>query len=114
MFKSMGAKKYCYIEEDDSFHITVAGLSKSKARDYLETIGGMDAFEVGTIVPKEHSGRTTAKYNDYEKVRTLKIPETGEVISVGSNMVIEDTTYKFTLAEDYEDLLQNIHEGVVW
>lgn len=113
-FKSMGAKKYCYIDMEDKFHITVAGLSKSKARDYLEKIGGMDAFDVGTIVPKENSGRTTAKYNDYEKVRTITIKETGEVIAVGSNMVIEDTTYQFTLTEDYENLLQNILEGVMW
>ena len=112
-FKTLGAKKYCYIEYDDSFHITVAGLSKSKARAYLESIGGIDAFKIGTVVPKQHSGRTTAKYNDYEQVRTLRL-ETGEVISVGSNIVIEDATYKFTLAEDYEDLLSHMNEGVMW
>lgn len=112
-FKSMGAKKYCYIDSKDHFSITVAGLSKTMARDYLESIGGIDAFTAGTIVPKNRSGRTTAKYNDYEQVRVLKL-DTGEIISVGSNMVIEDATYKFTLTEDYEDLLQNIEEGVIY
>lgn len=112
-FKSMGAKKYCYIDMDDKFHITVAGLSKSKARDWLEEHGGIDAFKEGTIVPKEHSGRTTAKYNDYERVRKLTM-EDGEVIEVGSNMVIEDTTYRFTLTEDYSNLLENIKEGVIY
>jgi hypothetical protein len=111
-FKSMGAKKYCYIDNDDKFHITVAGLSKSKARDYLQSKGGMDAFDVGTIVPKEHSGRTTATYNDYDKAKTITIGD--ETIVVGSNMVIEDTTYQFTITEDYENLLQNIIEGVMW
>lgn len=113
-FKSMGAKKYCYVDQKDEFHITVAGLSKSKARDWLLTKGGIEAFAEGTLVPKESSGRTTAKYNDYEKVRMLTIKETGETIPVGSNMVIEDTTYKFTLTEDYSNLLQNIQEGVMW
>lgn len=112
-FKSLGAKKYCYYDEDGIFNITVAGLSKSKAKDYLLSIGGIEAFKSGTIVPKAWSGRTTAKYNDWEGVRTLTL-DTGERIYVGSNMVIEDTTYRFTLAEDYEMLLDNIKEGVIW
>ena len=112
-FKSLGAKKYCYYDEDGIFNITVAGLSKSKAKDYLLSIGGIEAFKSGTIVPKAWSGRTTAKYNDWEGVRTLTL-DTGERIYVGSNLVIEDTTYQFTLAEDYEMLLEDIKEGVIW
>lgn len=119
-FKSMGAKKYCYIDTKDEFHITVAGLSKSMARNYMvdlakeQGVSPLDIFEVDTLIPEGKSGRTTAKYNDYEKVRTLTIKETGEVISVGSNMVIEDTTYRFTLQEDYYDLITNISEGVMF
>ena len=110
-FKSMGAKKYCY-DDEEGFHITVAGLSKSKARDYLLEHGGIDAFHEGTIVPATHSGRTTALYNDYTSPRTLNID--GEMISVGSNMVIEDTTYQFGLTEDYEHLITDVREGVIW
>ena len=29
-------------------------------------------------------------------------------------MVIEDATYKFTLSEDYDNLLQGINEGVIY
>lgn len=112
-FKSMGAKKYCYIDTDDKFHITVAGLSKSKARDWLLEHGGIEAFKEGTLVPKEHSGRTSATYNDYEGIRNLTLPN-GEVIEVGSNMVITDVTYQFSLTEDYSNLLQNIQEGVIF
>lgn len=122
-FKSFGAKKYCYIDnidhingkdvkvDYDVFHITVAGLSKSKACKWLEEHGGMDAFYVGQIVPKEYSGRMTATYNDYDGVRHLTID--GEKISVGSNMVLEDTTYKFTLTPEYDKLLENLHAGVI-
>ncbi len=148
-FKSMGAKKYAYISKKDyecnpkkygckhdcndckykyddvcwwqKFQITVAGLSKTKAKEYmLDTVFHgdnpddlMDFFEVGLIIPAEHSGRTTAKYNDYESVRTLKLDD-GTVLSVGSNMVIEDVTYKFTLSEDYDNLLKGINEGVIY
>lgn len=119
-FKSMGAKKYCYIDTDDKFSITVAGLSKTKARDYLQELADtqgkdvMDIFAKGTIVPQGKSGRTTAKYNDYEKPIILNILETSENIVVGSNMVIEDTTYEFTLTEDYESLITDAHEGVIY
>jgi hypothetical protein len=103
------------------FQITVAGLSKTKAKEYMfdqafdpnnpEAL--LDYFEVDTIIPAEHSGRTTATYNDYESVRVLRL-ENGEIISVGSNMVIEDATYKFTFSEDYDNLLKGINEGVIY
>lgn len=117
-FKSMGAKKYCYMTYDNNFNITVAGLSKTKARDYLLSLAEIedkdifDIFEAGTIVPSGHSGRTTARYNDYTKPKIIKVK--GEKIPVGSNMVIEDTTYMFTLTEDYENLITSIREGVIW
>lgn len=112
IFKSMGAKKYCYIDEKGEFNITVAGLSKSKAKDWLLDHGGISQFKSGTIVPEGHSGRTVSTYNDWTDVRTINVEE--EEIRVGSNLVITDTTYQFTLSEDYNDLLQNISEGVVW
>ncbi len=122
-FKSFGAKKYCYIDHTDFidgkevevdyevFHITVAGLSKSKACKWLDEHGGMSAFRVGQIVPKEFSGRTTAIYNDYDGVRRLTIGD--EEITLGSNMVIEDTTYQFTITKDYENLLGQLQAGVI-
>ncbi|MBO7732848.1 MAG: hypothetical protein J6S67_09855 [Methanobrevibacter sp.] len=149
-FKSMGAKKYAYITAKDydcdkdkikcgkkidcseckfncngkcdwkKFQITVAGLSKSVAKEYMYDLAHgdaeafMDIFSEETLIDSKHSGRTTALYNDYEKVRVLKIKETGETITVGSNMVIEDTTYQFGLTEDYKHLLTNINEGVIW
>lgn len=148
LFKSMGAKKYAYISKKDyecnpkkykcekdcnncrfkindvcwwqKFQITVAGLSKTKAKEYIfdqafdennpEAL--LDYFEVDTLIPEQHSGRTTARYNDYENVRFISID--GELIAVGSNMVIEDATYKFTLSEDYDNLLKGINEGVIY
>lgn len=111
LFKSMGAKKYAYIQ-DGEFHITVAGLSKSMARNWLENNGGMSAFKVGTVVPPKHSGRTVAHYNDWTDVKLLTI--NGEQIEVGANLAIKDTTYEFGLSEDYENLLLNIAEGVMF
>ena len=111
-FKSMGAKKYCYYDDDGIFEITVAGLSKSKARDYLVTQGGIDAFKEGTIVPPDKSGRTSAHYNDYRTLKKITI--NGEEITIGSNLVITDATYQFGLTEEYQELLTDISEGVYY
>lgn len=142
-FKSMGAKKYAYIDKKDykcnpkkygcgheednpcrfckdgmcdwkKYQITVAGLSKSKAKEYLYDNGFKELFAPKTRIPIGMSGRTSAKYNDWEGVRKLKMND-GEIIYVGSNMVIEDTTYEFSLTEEYETLLQDrYNEGVMW
>ena len=111
-FKSLGAKKY-YIEYVDGRHeITVAGLSKSKGKEYLDSIGGIDAFKPGTIIPINSSGRTTAYYKDVEGLRTVEVydPEVGEnvIIVTGSGVAIENVTYKFTLSDDYREFLTDI------
>lgn len=111
-FKSMGAKKYCFYDDNNNFSITVAGLSKSKARDYLAEHGGIDAFKAGTIIPVQYSGRTSARYNDYDSLQRIWVK--GEPITVGSNLVITDTTYQFTLSEDYENLILQIEQGAIF
>lgn len=146
-FISMGAKKYAYISKDnpkcnpekyhcghecdkggcrflhngvcewEKFQITVAGLSKSKAKEFLYDKGGMevamDAFHSGTLIPSDYSGRTTAVYNDWVKPKTLHIK--GEDIVVGANIVIAPTTYEFSLTEEYDLLLYRVNNGgEVW
>ena len=34
-FKTLGAKRYIYVDEHDELHITIAGVNKTKGRDYL-------------------------------------------------------------------------------
>lgn len=111
-FKSLGAKKYAYIDDNDKFHITVAGLSKSKARDYLEKKGGMKVFKPGTRVPPKHSGRTAAYYNDWAEPRLIEVK--GEIVEVGANVAIIDDPYTFGITEDYEYLLIGIGEAEIW
>lgn len=111
-FKSLGAKKYAYIDDKDEFHITVAGLSKSKARKYLESKGGMKVFKPGTRVPPKHSGRTAAHYNDWGEPRLIEVK--GEMVEVGANVAIIDDPYTFGITEDYEYLLIGIGEAEIW
>lgn len=109
LFKSLGAKKYCYTTKDGQIHITVSGLSKSKAEDWFSKNGGIKKFAPGTVVPIGASGRTVSTYNDRPNIITLKIGD--EEIKVGANVVITDTTYEFSITEDYEKLITTIGDG---
>lgn len=112
-FKTLGAKKYAYVTpQDDSIHITVAGLNKKDGANFLNKLAKdnnttpIEEFKIGTIIPEEFSGRTTAYYNDYKQVEKINIEGT-EVI-LGSNIAVVNTTYKFGLSDDYIDYLLGI------
>ncbi len=109
LFKSLGAKKYCYTTADGKIHITVSGLSKTKAEAWFSEHGGIEKFTPGTIVPVGASGRTVSTYNDRPNIITLKIGD--EEINVGANVVITDTTYEFSITEDYDKLITTIGDG---
>lgn len=109
-FKSLGAKKYAYrYPGDPDLHITVAGLSKKKGAAWLTKHGGMDKFRIDTIIPAGSSGRTVSSYIDYNKPYTLLFQ--GEKIKTGSAIAIYDTTYKFSITDEYAELLADL-EGV--
>lgn len=118
-FKSLGAKKYAYTYEkdkngnpDNSLHITVAGLSKSKGGEWLTEHGGMAKFSMDTIIPAGHSGRTVSDYKDYLSPYTLRF--NGEDIWTGSAIAIYETSYTFSISDDYEKLLAELAgEGVL-
>lgn len=66
-FKTLGAKRYI-VEKDGEVEITVAGLHKGKAVEYMKMISDdpFTVFETGLYVPPEHSGRLTHTYIEYE------------------------------------------------
>lgn len=70
-FKTLGAKRYIVQKDDDSYEITVAGLSK-KAIDYIElyskdnNIDVFEAFNNFLYVPTEYTRKNTHTYIDKE------------------------------------------------
>lgn len=116
-FKSLGAKKYAYTYDkdkngkpDNSLHITVAGLSKTKGGEWLTKHGGMSKFRIDTNIPAGHSGRTVSDYKDYLSPYTLRF--NGESIWTGSAIAIYETSYTFSITDEYEQLLADL-EGVL-
>lgn len=115
-FKSLGAKKYAYTYEFDKYgnpdpdlHITVAGLSKSKAGKWLTEHGGMKKFRSDTLIPADYSGRTVSSYIDHKKPYYLNFQ--GEKILTASAIAIYNTTYTFSITSEYQELLADL-EGV--
>ena len=101
-FKTLGAKKYAY-EDDDGLHITIAGVNKKKGATELAAAGGLDALHDGFIF--REAGGTESVYNDQIEQKRWQTPA-GEVY-ITRNVVIRNTTKTIGLTQEYKDLLQN-------
>lgn len=103
-FCSMGAKKYCYVE-DGKLHITIAGVSKRKGAEELEKYGGIEAFKEGfTFV---EAGGTESTYNDLGD-EIIEYQHEGKTYQITSNLYIQNSTYTLGLTADYIRLLSGV------
>ena len=107
-FKTMGAKKYAYIDQDNDLHITIAGVNKKKgaeeltayARKHKSMKDGLDAMRESFVFAD--AGGTESVYND-EPIPDLEVD--GRHIYVPMNVAIKPSTYKVGLGRDYKELL---------
>ena len=100
-FKTLGAKKYAYVDEK-GLHVTVAGVNKKKGAPELKSI---ENFKEGFIFTD--AGGTESVYNDNVY---MEIEKEGRQLVITDNMVIRDSTYTLGLSGDYERLLQRVFE----
>ena len=101
-FKTLGAKKYVYIEKQgEGCHVTIAGVNKKKGGKELDSHGGISAFEPEfTFID---AGGTQAVYNDEPEVEMVQIE--GKDIEITSNITILPSTYKLGITGEYERIL---------
>lgn len=108
-FKTLGAKKYCFGDKKgQNIQITVAGLNKKKAANYLNNNGGMDKFEIGTIIPREWSGRTEAFYYDRKIPTWQKIPDKNgniHTVEIASCIAMIDGEYTFGVTDEWLEMI---------
>lgn len=97
-FKTMGAKKYCYEDEQGKLHVTISGVGKKEGADEL---GTLENFQEGFVFRK--AGGTESRYNDDPPVK--EIIRQGKVIPIISNIYIQDSTYTLSLTTEYRRLL---------
>lgn len=103
-FKTLGAKKYVYTQ-DGELHLTVSGLDKKKGARYLESIGGVPAFNKGVVFTD--SGRTTSYYNYTDSITTMD--RDGYEWSTGSNIAIVDSEYTLGITDSMLSIILETH-----
>ena len=104
-FKTVGAKRYMYLQ-DGEYHLTVAGVNKKKAMQYIlkNYANPFDGLDEGLIVPGEYSGRLLLDYCNDEPCSGVVTDYRGVEgeFSELSYVHMEPTTYELTYSMDYK------------
>lgn len=94
-FCTLGAKKYAY-EDENGFHITIAGVSKSGAAE----MGCIENFKDGFVF--HNSAGQEAIYNDDWMEEPLEID--GHTLVVSPNIYLQQGEYTLGLTLEYQRL----------
>lgn len=104
-FKTVGAKRYMY-EKDGKYSLTVAGVNKEKAMQYIlkNYPDPFDGLEEGLVVPGDYSGRLLLDYCKDEPCSGIVQDYLGKwgEFSELSYIHMEPTTYELTYSIDYK------------
>lgn len=101
-FKTLGAKKYCYVDTDNKLHMTVSGVRKSA----VSQLHDIEDFKDGTVFDVEHAQKLIMTYvDDMPPIIWNK----GQYDEFYSNyqygICAQPTTYSLGITEDYESIL---------
>ena len=101
-FKTLGAKKYCYVDNDNKLHMTVSGVRKSA----VSQLHDIDDFKDGTTFDVEHAQKLIMSYvDDMPPIVWNK----GQYDEFHSNyqhgICVQPTTYSLGITDDYESIL---------
>lgn len=100
-FITLGAKKYCEMDESGHVSLTLAGVGKRSGARELEKLGGIKMFKPGTVFKK--SAGLKATYNDDPEIKEIRIGS--ETIPIISNLYLEPTEYTLSITPDYKEIL---------
>lgn len=113
-FKTLGAKRYLVEKQDGSYVLTVAGVNKKKACEYLVKKYGdpFKGFTHDMIIPSDYSGRLTLTYIDqpcdgYAKDYLGNICHFHEE----SYIHMEPSDYNLTMSSEYRGFI-NLFYGI--
>lgn len=109
-FKTLGAKRYFYQTADTKYHLTVAGLSKKKACDYISNQPDPFSFFSDEMkIPADYSGRLIHSYNDdsYEMEVTDYLGNT--VLQKEKSFVtLYPSDYSLSMSDVYKKFLDKL------
>lgn len=101
-FKTLGAKKYCYVDNEDKLHMTVSGVRKGA----VSQLHDIEDFKDGTVFDVEHAQKLIMTYvDDMSPIVWNK----GQYDEFHSNyqhgICAQPTTYSLGITDDYESIL---------
>lgn len=108
-FKTLGAKKYAYVDDSGELHVTVSGVVKknSKGITSAQELGDISNFDLN--MTWSECGGLEARYHDLDKpVTAILKDEYGKPhkVTYGSNISMVDSTYTLGVGNDYGALLK--------
>ena len=118
-FKTLGSKKYAYIDDDNKLHITIAGVNKR--------IGAIELQREASVKygPPEdpliymapgfkftYAGGLEARYSDHPDIGEF-ITEDNVPIRITRNVSLVDNTKTLGITAEYRELLEISHKMLV-
>ena len=106
-----------YLEENGKLRITVAGLGKKVALDYIlsQDIDAFDFFSNNMYIPKGYAGKMIHTYIDMPSHGIVKdyLGNYGEFNEL-SSLYMEPADYSLSIGREYAKFLFSVKERVVW
>lgn len=101
-FKTLGAKKYAYVE-GGKVHITVSGVRK-KAGNYLKNL---DEFNPDTEFGYEAAGKMVSNYIDFQEPFNFIDIDGNEYTCIQpTGLCLQPTTYSMSITDEYEYVMK--------
>lgn len=115
-FKTLGAKRYLWLDDRKRMQMTVAGLSKKIALKYLQFVDKrkgtvFDKFNADLYIPKGFAGKMLHTYID-EPIRGVVEDYQGNISEFEelSSIYMEDADYSLSIGAQYANYLLEIRE----
>lgn len=108
-FKTLGAKRYMY-DDEDGYHLTVAGTGKKTSMKYLEELAEkngttpFDEFNTELFIPADRTGKNTHTYCDYACDGNIKDYQ-GNVAHFHEESFIHLEPTEYQISDNIETLL---------
>lgn len=101
-FKTLGAKKYCYVDNDNKLHMTVSGVRKNA----VSQLHNIEDFKDGTVFDVEHAQKLLMTYIDDMTPIVWNKGQYDEFYSKYQyGICAQPTTYSLGITDDYESIL---------
>lgn len=104
-FKTLGAKKYAVVTDDNRLSITVSGVNPRKAVTDVgrgATLSSLDDFSVGWVFDIYHSGRMISEYIDDPQTYIID----GKEYTQLSGICMYPSTYELGVTSDLAELVE--------